>query len=372
LTTGTSPSFVPGIALARSFFDEAVRPVLASVIPGVRFSAGLIGPGSEVLGLDTDRSTDHHWGPRCLVFLDANDLATHGPTIDTALADALPTAFHGWSTNFGPADEVGVRLLASVERGPVAHRVELHEPAAWFTHVLGFDPADGVTLDDWLATPTQLLLSVTAGAVFHDGLDALGPRRRTLAWYPRDVWLYVLGCQWQRIAQEEAFVGRAGEVGDDLGSRIVAARLARDLVRLAFVLERQYPPYSKWLGTAFDRLACAGRLRPLLSRALAAQAWQRREAALGAAAELLGGLHNALCLTAEVDTTLRPFHDRPFLVLDARRFADACFAAIDDAEVARIPRGVGAVDQWVDNTDVLSQPHRLRSVGPVRPGRAGE
>jgi hypothetical protein len=56
--------FVPGLKLAELFYKEAVRPVLLKHFPRLRYSAALIGHGSEVLGFDTERSTDHHWGPR--------------------------------------------------------------------------------------------------------------------------------------------------------------------------------------------------------------------------------------------------------------------------------------------------------------------
>jgi len=354
------PEFVPGLELSRSFYDEVVRPLLDSAFPGLVHSAALLGPGSEVLGFDTDRSTDHHWGPRLILFVADDRVSSVAPAITDVLRRRLPVTHRGWSTSFGPPDSAGVRLREDASAGDVAHLVEVHSPKWWFRHTLGFDPADGIAVDDWLRTPSQLLLTVTAGAVFHDGLGTIETRRAALAWYPDDVWRYVLGCQWQRIAREEAFVGRAGEVGDDLGSRLVAARVARDLVRLAFLVERRYAPYSKWLGRAFEQLECAGEVGPHLAQALAATSWQRREAALGRAAETLGDRFNALGLCRPVDTSLRPSFDRPFLVIDAQRFADAAYASIRDARVAALPRGVGAIDQWVDNTDVLSSPDRAR------------
>lgn len=54
--------FVPGIELGRRFYREAVEPILQRTFPDLRYSAGLIGTGSEVLGFDTERSSDHHWG----------------------------------------------------------------------------------------------------------------------------------------------------------------------------------------------------------------------------------------------------------------------------------------------------------------------
>ena len=57
--------FVAGLDLARQFYEDAVRPLVGEL----PHSAALIGPGSEVLGFDTARSTDHDWGPRLLLFL---------------------------------------------------------------------------------------------------------------------------------------------------------------------------------------------------------------------------------------------------------------------------------------------------------------
>ena len=86
-----------------------------------------------------------------------------------------------------------------------------------------------------------------------------------------DLWLHLMACQWQRIGQEEAFPGRCAEAGDDVGSAIVTARLARDLMRLALLLNRRYPPYSKWLGTAFARLPGTAGLAASLAAAVSGQ-----------------------------------------------------------------------------------------------------
>ena len=126
------------------------------------------------------------------------------------------------------------------------------------------------------------------------------------------MWRYVLACQWMRLSQEEPFVGRCGEVGDDVGSAVVAARQVRDLMKLGLLMHRVYPPYSKWLGTAFAALPCAPALTPLLSGALSAGSWQDRERHLFPAYEFVAELHNELGLTEWVDPKVRHFHGRPF------------------------------------------------------------
>lgn len=201
-----------------------------------------------------------------------------------------------------------------------------------------------------------MLRELTGGRVFHDGTGLLDQYRAILAWYPEDVWRYVLACQWTRLAQEEAFVGRCGEVGDELGSAVVAARQVRDLMRLCLLMARVYPPYSKWLGTAFAALPSAVPLAPVLADVLAARAWKERERHLCAAYELVAGLQNELALTPALGPRVRDYFGRPFRVIGADRFADALTATIGDPQLRALPP-VGAIDQYVDSTDLTD--HRF-------------
>src|SRR6266702_3595248 len=201
--TGMTASFIPGRQLAREFYTEAVRPVLAEAYPSLPYSAALLGSGSEVLGFHSQRSTDHNWGPRLQVFLSAGDAGRRTGELTAIFAKRLPRSFRGYPTMFPVADQ----------EGEARHWVEVADLGSWLTGQLGFDPRQPVTLLDWLATPTQRLAGVTAGEVFHDGLGELNQARSRLGWYPQDLWRYVLACQWQRIAQEEAFPGRGGRAG---------------------------------------------------------------------------------------------------------------------------------------------------------------
>ena len=200
--------------------------------------------------------------------------------------------------------------------------------------------------------PAQKLREVTAGAVHYDSVGELTPLRQRLAYYPHDVWLYLLAAGWARIGEEEHLMPRAGMVGDELGSALIGARLVRDLMHLCFLLERQYPPYAKWFGTAFHTLAGAAELEPLLRQAQQAPTWPERSAALGAASRCWRAQQNALGLTAPLSTEVSAFHERPFAVLHAGRFTDALLAAIRDPAVQQLAARplIGSVDQFSDST----------------------
>jgi hypothetical protein len=222
-----------------------------------------------------------------------------------------------------------------------------------------------VTPRDWLATPYQRFAEVTAGAVFHDGPCELSRVRAGLTWYPHDIWLYVLSCQWRRISQEEAFPGRCAEAGDELGSAVVTARLARDLMCLWLLMDRRYPPYSKWLGTAFCRVPGSAGLAVSLARAVSATGWPDRERQLSRAYVTVAEAHNRLRLTGPLDTSTRLYYSRPFQVLDAGRFADALTDAITDPLIRQLPP-IGAADQFIDSTDALGDLSCARAVITAR------
>jgi hypothetical protein len=181
--------FIPGLELADAFFAEVIRPLLAEAFPQLPYAAALLGPGSEVLGYDSVRSTDHDWGPRLQLFLAADDTDRHAAEITAMLASRLPATFRGYPTAFPSTGEPD---------GLARYRVTVTELGAWLTGQLGFDPREPIAVADWLTTPTQRMAELTTGAVFHDGCGELSQARARLSWYPHDVWLYVLACQWQR------------------------------------------------------------------------------------------------------------------------------------------------------------------------------
>lgn len=362
--TDERPRFRPGVELSRILYEECVAPQVA----GTPHAAARVGAGSEVLGLDTERSTDHDWGPQLQLFL-PEDL-DHGALerLRGKIAAALPRRLRGWPTRYVPAPgDPGVWQLTDAPEG--RHRVDAVHFGEWFSGWLGFDPRTGVSTADWLAVPTQRLAGMVGGAVFHDGTGELLHVREALAWYPTDVWRYVLACQWRRIAQEEAFVGRCAEVGDDLGERVVTARLVRDLMRLCLLLGRRYPPYSKWLGSAFARLPEVAEVAPVLRRSLVSVDPQRD---LAEACRLVAQWQNRTGLAETLSIEPRPFHSRPYPVLDAGRFAEALLAGIKDPELVGRPP-VGTADQFLDSTDTLEDVALTREVSAAvdrqRPGR---
>jgi hypothetical protein len=306
---------ISGLALARAFFHDAVKGILERHFPRSRYAAALLGDGSEVLGLDDAVSRDHHWGPRLLVFLEEADYPAVAEGARAILSNELPLEFMGYPTNWTEPDEHHVQLLAPATAHPVNHRVEFHTVKGYLQNRLGLK-GPSLSISDWCTIPEQAFLEFTSGEVFHDTPGALTRARQELAYYPEDVWKTLLASEWSMIAEEGAFVARTGQRGDEVGSMIVAGRQVKRVMRVAFLLARQYAPYPKWFGTAFKKLPISKRLEPLLLKCLGTGDWREREVALADACILLIEEMDAVGIIQGVHVERTTYHDRDQVDVD--------------------------------------------------------
>jgi hypothetical protein len=352
-------TFIPGLKLSEYFYNEIIQPMLVEKFPGLTYAAARLEWGSDVMGFDTPMSMDHGWGPKLTLFLTNTDFDHYRDTLDDYFANHLPFKFHGFPTHFGePLSDGGV--MAQKDAYPIQHGITITTPEKFFKDHLGVDIHRPLTALDWLTIPQQQLFTVRSGKTFYDGLGTLSHLQAQFDWYPHDLWLYLMANQWQRIDQDEPFIGRTGSVGDALGARLIAARLIQDLMRLSFLMEKQFVPYHKWFGSAFQQLTIAPQLMPIFEAVLDNSEGQQIETHLTKAYLLAAQAHNDLGITPFIEPGVAHFHNRPFLVPHAARFVTALLDRIQDPSVQALPPHLGSIDQVVDNTDLLTDMPRCQ------------
>lgn len=245
--------FIKGMDLCESFFLEIVVPLLRQHYPNLVYSAGLIGYGSDVLGYDDFTSTDHMWGPRFYLFLREADLSLQ-KDLAMLFAAGFPYEYRGHSVNFSESNSAdhGIRWAQSIREGLVSPLYWVNTPDRFTVEHIGKHPRDNF---DWLAIGENRLLGLTSGKLFTDMLR-FDEIRNQYAHYPEDVKLYLIASQWALISEEQAFMKRSAACGDETGSRIICTRMVERLMRLCFLYNNRYAPYSKWFGKAFIFSAC--------------------------------------------------------------------------------------------------------------------
>lgn len=333
-------AFINGIELSKRFHFEFVEPLISKHFPDLQYSSALIGPGSEVLGYDTEMSADHDWGPRVILFLQERELGMV-EEIHQCLKNNAPDEFYGYVVDSNQT------IITSIPR--------------FLKGKLGVNISEGFQLIDWLTFPSQVLAEIVGGEVFRDNTGQLMKVRELLQYYPQDIWLFLMASTWQRIGQEEHLALRSGAVDDELGSSIIASRIVRDIMNLCFLMEKHYAPYPKWFGTAFKKLDCATELLPMLLDVQSASNWKAREEALCKAYEYIACKHNRLGITDRIDEKASLFYDRPFRVIQGSRIAQVITKSINDPTILKLKerRLIGGIDQITDNTDfrVIHQWH---------------
>ncbi len=329
--------FIKGLALCRGFFFDTAKPVLDECFPELRYSAGLIGYGSDVLGYDDEVSRDHMWGPRFYLFLDPTDMRRKDEIL-SAFAAALPYTYRGYSVNFSRPDpnDNGVRHPAFITSGKVDPLIFVETFDDFLAEQLGTSAPESMSAADWLTISEHRLLSLVAGTFFVDGID-LRKRLESIRYYPEVVRRYRIASNWDILASEQAFMRRASDVGDELGSRVVASRMAERLMRLCFLYKKIYAPYSKWFGTAFAQLDIPSELKENLHLSIIGETMDERENALISAQLRVANLHNESGLTPSVDVWEESYFGRDIRVIFADKIAEAVVRTLTGTELETVP-----------------------------------
>jgi uncharacterized protein DUF4037 len=343
-------SFIPGLDLNERFFHEVVRPILSTSFPTLSYSAGLIGPGSEVLGFDTPMSMDHDWGLQFFIFVSEGD-AENCQAIGNVLSHQLPREFLGFPvslTDGGPPRRRKFDVLGQMD-GHADHNVVPLTVRQFSRMQLGWDPETPLDATGWLSIPGYKIGEVVAGRIFCDDTEELARFRGNLEWYPRDVWRYFLARGWHRIGELEHLMPRAGFVGDELGASLIASMLVREAMSLCFLMEKNYAPYAKWFGSAFRRLKCGQDVMPQLRKVQMVETWQEKHEILLLVYAYLANMHNRLELTTTRSCEATPFHDRPWRVIHGDVFSEALVQSIEDETLRKM--GEELITRDVSGTD---------------------
>ena len=354
------PTYIKGHDQCRDFFFEIAKPILDSHFPQLKYSAGLLGYGSDILGYDDAVSTDHMWGPRFYLFLERNDIALK-EDIRHVFSLHLPYTYKGYSVHFSEPDpnDNGVQLAAYIECGPVNPLIFFYTPEDYLREYLGSDDNTALTAIDWLSFSEHRLLALSKAEFYHDDLN-FSETLKAFREYPKEVWLYLLASNWSLLAEEQAFVKRCSDVNDELGSILVCGRIAERLMRLCFLYCHQYAPYSKWFGTAFNHLAISKDIRNTITNALKAPNITEREDNLVLAQKLIADLHNSLGITEPIHAEIQSYFGRDIKVIFADTIAAAIEQTLHGTSLEGIPL-IGSLSEVANFTTLSDDPaHRTR------------
>jgi len=265
------------VAVSRRFFQQVVLPILEREFPEAASQAafGIFGLGSEAYGLDDALSRDHHWGLRIdAVLPDALYLRDEG-RLRTELPGYLPHEFEGQSLREGHVAGAGL----APESLP-----------AFLRRSVGLVDVPASD-EEWLQLPEEDVIHILNGELWHDPSGEFTRiRAGYAAYYPDAVWRRRIA-HWCRYYSGMGVYAlqRALLRQNELYAATAFGKAIRWGVQLAFLLDRTYFPYDKWLWSAFTRLPRLYEpLGPLVEEAVrGATGWERKLELLNAISEVL-------------------------------------------------------------------------------------
>ena len=245
-----------GIDAARRWYESAGAPMLEREFGDVvsRIAVGRAGRGSECFGFDDDVSRDHDYFTGFQLWITEEDEHSFGFRLERAYA-RLRKEF--------PPDGKGVSTGSS-ELGDAEDGVTVI--GDFYRRHLGF-PGAPRDWRQWLYTPDHAFAEAVNGAVFRDDLGVFsGIRDTILNGMPEDV-------RRKKIAARAVFMAQSGQYnymrclrhGEPGAAALALDEFVRNAASMAFLLNRRFAPYYKWVFRAMRDLPKLGGLSGTLT-----------------------------------------------------------------------------------------------------------
>lgn len=283
--------------VSRDFFNEIVKPILQQNFPHEteRTAFGVFGYGSEVLKLDDEYSSDHHWGLRINALMPAGLFAKSKDAMLQSVADNLPESYRGYALREGYS---GVASL------------EIDSLEAFLQRTIGLTSTPK-TYAQWLSIPEEDIIHVINGEIWFDPSGEFsGIREFFKGYYPEPVRLRRIAHWCRYFSGMGTYALKRAMLRDNAYyATVTFSKAIRWGVQLAFMLEKTYYPYDKWIMAFFKQLPrLAEPLDPIISEAVSLDTpWRRKY-------ELLNQMSDVLDRTMVADGIIQahpPFEESP-------------------------------------------------------------
>lgn len=230
--------------LTEAYVRDVALPSLEASLPHCmsHVALGLVGNGSECFGYDDAVSRDHDWGVDFFVWVPAGDVAMLGQLAD-------------WRAHLLEEH----RPMHVREQSAYGARTSVMTVEDFYSSLIGVG-ACPQTVQQWARIPEENLAMAVNGRVFFDGPGEFTKVRDDLLGYlPEDLRLKRIATACMLAAQAGQYnFSRMARRDDVVTMRLCLQRFIDQVERLAFLLNRTYRPYYKWVFRAMSELPILG------------------------------------------------------------------------------------------------------------------
>lgn len=226
------------IERARAFYEQELAPAIREQFGQYesRIAAGLVGEGSECFGFDDEYSEDHDLEPGCCLWLTDKD--------DEEIGQALHELYEQFA-------------VPSARRG--VFRID-----KFYSDLLG--TKNWKKKDTWGMILEHRLATAVNGVVFRDDSGGVTRKREFIgSYYPQQLWRIRLAEQLHLFSQNGQYnYARMMARKDDVTASICVAQAVKGTMGAAYLLNKIYCPYYKWMRRGMEQFTVLKELPSLI------------------------------------------------------------------------------------------------------------
>ena len=273
--TGNNHIYNNNMERCEAFYNKYGADMIHRYFPEYenRIAVGLVGEGSDCFGYDDVISMDHDYGVGFCMWLTDEDYAKIGAELQGKYENLIASKADEFvSINPGATFE-NVNIMMDKRRGAMkimdfyeellGVRLIRENISAGNAPAAEKSPEDVFVKKKALISEQSLLIArdedlatVTNGLVFKDELGIFTEiRERLKAYYPYKVWLVKLARTLHDFSQyAQSNYARMMARKDYVTADICVAKGMEAAMQLAYMLNRKYAPYYKWLQKGMEKL----------------------------------------------------------------------------------------------------------------------
>lgn len=250
----------------RAFYREQGAPMIHRAFPQYedRIAVGLVGEGSDCFGFDDEISMDHDYEVGFCMWLSDEDYDVISGRLQFEYENILTRYAKYYAMQNDNTEENGEKPLNRfIDGRRGVFRISEFYNRLIFAYSAVADTGKNVITDfsnisdyTWNIAGDEGLAAAVNGHIFRDDLGQFTKiREQLLNYYPRNIWLLKLAGELHNFSQYaqsnyERMMARA----DYPSAMICIAKASESAMRIAYILDKEYAPYYKWMRRGMNTL----------------------------------------------------------------------------------------------------------------------
>lgn len=249
----------------RAFYKEQGAPMIHELFSEYeeRIAVGLVGEGSDCFGFDDAISMDHDYAVGFCMWLNDKDY--------DAIAGRLQMEYEKIITLYGSYYCVKKQTIAdpdseNIKSNNIDGRRGVFRINEFYNNILfaqvkdrtvdKIKNFDKISEDVWYSVADESFATAVNGEIFRDDEgDFTYIRNKLLDYYPRKIWILKLAEQLHYFCQyAQCNYARSMAREDRVAALLCVARGVESAMRIAYLIDKTYSPYYKWMNKGFANL----------------------------------------------------------------------------------------------------------------------